>query len=295
MNNPYKIEGPALISFSGGRTSGYMLRQIMDAHSGTLPDDIHVVFANTGKEMPETLDFVQECSDRWNVPVVWLEWRDAPAPKKGEVDQRFEIVNHNSAARNGEPFKALIDKREYLPNPISRICTADLKVKTMQRFMKSTYPEAKTKDGWGNVVGLRYDEMHRVSRLHGDNDLRMGCECHYTPLADAKVTKLTVKDYWDAAEFDLRLENVNGVTPLGNCDLCYLKGASTIAGIIRDRPELAEWWAEAEAEARASKPGGAMFRKDRPSYRRMIEASHSQGDLLADMPDDNTIPCMCTD
>ena len=52
MINPYKIEGPALISFSGGRTSGFMLHNIIQAHGGKLPDDIHVVFANTGKEAP---------------------------------------------------------------------------------------------------------------------------------------------------------------------------------------------------------------------------------------------------
>ncbi len=64
-NNPYQIEGPAIISFSGGRTSGMMLRKILDAHGGTLPPDVRVLFANTGKEMLETLDFVRECSDRW--------------------------------------------------------------------------------------------------------------------------------------------------------------------------------------------------------------------------------------
>jgi len=46
MKNPYKIEGPALISFSGGRTSGYMLYKILEAYDGKLPNDIHVVFAN---------------------------------------------------------------------------------------------------------------------------------------------------------------------------------------------------------------------------------------------------------
>jgi hypothetical protein len=50
VTNPYLITGPALISFSGGRTSAFMLRQILDAHGGTLPDDVVVAFANTGKE-----------------------------------------------------------------------------------------------------------------------------------------------------------------------------------------------------------------------------------------------------
>ena len=49
----YKVDGPALISFSGGRTSGYMLFRILEAYGGSLPDDMHVVFANTGKERPE--------------------------------------------------------------------------------------------------------------------------------------------------------------------------------------------------------------------------------------------------
>jgi 3'-phosphoadenosine 5'-phosphosulfate sulfotransferase (PAPS reductase)/FAD synthetase len=65
--NPYKIEGPAVISFSGGRTSAYMLRKVLDAHEGELPPDVFVVFADTGKERPETLDFVRECSKRWGV------------------------------------------------------------------------------------------------------------------------------------------------------------------------------------------------------------------------------------
>ena len=69
----YRINEPALISFSGGRTSGFMLYHILQAHNGSLPDDVHVAFANTGKEMPETLDFVRDCGDHWGVNINWLE------------------------------------------------------------------------------------------------------------------------------------------------------------------------------------------------------------------------------
>ncbi|MEI7608264.1 MAG: hypothetical protein WCJ64_12885 [Rhodospirillaceae bacterium] len=65
-DDPYRIAGPALVSFSGGRTSAFMLKHILDAHGGVLPADVRVCFANTGREMLETLNFVEECSRRWS-------------------------------------------------------------------------------------------------------------------------------------------------------------------------------------------------------------------------------------
>ena len=68
--NPYTLpDGHVAIAFSGGRTSAYMLHHILEANGG-LPERAVVSFQNTGREMPETLDFVQECGDRWGVRIV---------------------------------------------------------------------------------------------------------------------------------------------------------------------------------------------------------------------------------
>ena len=129
MNSPYTLPGGnVLISFSGGRTSGYMLHKILEAN-GNLPDRVRVAFANTGREMPETLDFVQQCGERWNVKIDWLEYDR----QNGKV--AFKKVNHNSASREGEPFDKLINFRQTLPNVTWRYCTVDMKVKTIRRFL----------------------------------------------------------------------------------------------------------------------------------------------------------------
>lgn len=277
MGDPFKIDGPALISFSGGRTSGYMLWRILQAHGGTLPEDVKVTFANTGKEMPQTLDFVRDCGERWGVEIVWLQYKDAE-----ETKDRWERVTYETAARKGEPFKALCDRKEYLPNPVTRFCTVELKIRVMRDFAKS---HGWTE--WTNIIGLRADEQARVARARVNRDPWDNA----MPLAAAGITKRDVQAFWSKQNFDLRLPNINGTTPAGNCDLCFLKGTSTIMGLIRANPELADWWAEAEADARASKPDGARFRKDRMGYAEMKRAVLSQQNF--DFPDENRIDCFC--
>ena len=75
MANPFEIKEPTCISFSGGRTSAYMLWRVLEAHGGKLPQEAVVCFANTGKEDEATLQFVQDCSTHWNVEIHWIEYR----------------------------------------------------------------------------------------------------------------------------------------------------------------------------------------------------------------------------
>lgn len=44
MTDPFLLPPHSVISFSGGRTSGMLLRRVLDAFGGTLPPDRVVIF-----------------------------------------------------------------------------------------------------------------------------------------------------------------------------------------------------------------------------------------------------------
>ena len=276
MTDVFRIEGPACISFSGGRTSAYMLWRILQSWDGKLPDDVVVCFANTGKEMEETLRFVKRCEEEWNVPIVWLEFRDN--------EEKFAVVNFETASRDGEPFEALVKKRNYLPNPVTRFCTVELKIRAIGKYLKSIGFDGNTEQM--AIIGIRADEQRRLHKIGFDR----------CPLASAGITASDVGAFFATNSFDLELPNINGKTMHGNCDLCFLKGAAQIQSLIAENPERAKWWMgiEALALALASKPSGAVFRKDRPSYKQMYDFAIAQSDWVGNNSDE-TIPCFCGD
>ncbi|MDR9395766.1 MAG: phosphoadenosine phosphosulfate reductase family protein [Roseovarius sp.] len=266
---PYLLpDGNVQIAFSGGRTSAYMLHQILEAN-GDLPEGVVVTFQNTGREMPETLDFVAECGERWGVPIVWLEYLPH--------DPGFEVVGHNSASRNGEPFEALIEKRKFLPNQQARFCTTELKIRTAKKYLRSL-----GWDYWTNCVGIRGDEGSRLKEegvRHGDR------WTIWQPLAHAGVTKHHVALFWRQQSFDLRLPNMRGSTPLGNCDGCFLKSEANIAALAREYPERAAWWERMEARASELTSGsGGTFSK-RYSRADLRDFVARQGDWIFDDED----------
>ena len=283
MNDPFKISEPTCISFSGGRTSAYMLWRVLQAGGGVLPSQAIVCFANTGKEDEATLRFVQDCSERWNVPITWLEYKSAE-----ETADRWQLVDFETASRNGEPFEALIRSRNFLPNPVARFCTVELKVRAIHRYLKTIgWTE------WDSMLGIRADEPRRLAKIGNQDYGKHEEKC--APLGKVGITKEDVGAFWREQPFDLGLPNNNGVTMHGNCDLCFLKGGAQVLSLIAEKPERAIWWAkmEALALALASKPSGAVFRSDRPSYASMLQYSKEQINLFD--PNEEAIACFCGD
>jgi len=276
--NPFLIKGPATISFSGGRTSGYMLRRILN--EGLQPD-VHVLFSNTGKERNETLDFIHEIETHWNVKIFWLEYENKYDGKR--YAHSYREVNYETANRFGGPFAKLIGARKYLPNPVTRFCTQELKIRPMQKWARAHHFEH-----WNNVVGLRADEPRRVANMRAKNSLGKERYDVVMPLADANVTKPEVLAFWKTQPFDLQLQDHEG-----NCDLCFLKGRAKKEQIIADRPSSADWWIEQESRFLDKSGRPATFRINAPSYATMRETARHLP-VLCESPDDLG-DCACTD
>ena len=258
MSDAYRLpDGNVQISFSGGRTSAYMLHQIMEANGG-LPDRCVVSFQNTGKERQETLDFVAEVGQRWGVGIVWLEYR-AEKPL-------FEVVGYQGASRNGEPFEALIRKKQGLPNQFQSWCSPELKTLTVKRYLVS-----KGWKKWHSAIGFRADEHHREP--YPDNRITA-----WLPLRAAGASKHDVALFWRRQPFDLRLPLVRGKTVGGNCDYCFKKSEAVIAAGLRDEPILAGWWLDLEALT------GRSFSK-RYTRAELLRFVQRQGDWIFDSED----------
>jgi hypothetical protein len=218
-----------LLSYSGGRTSAFMTKYMLDNCADEY-DDIRVVFANTGQESPETLDFVHECDKRFGFNVVWVE---AEVNHKKRVGTKHKIVSYETASRRGEPFEDVI-KKYGIPNKAFPHCTRELKLRPITSYLRSI--------GWGKgsydtAIGIRADEIDRVSS-------RMAQERIVYPLIERiKTVKQDIDDWWGLQEFNLYLPEHRG-----NCMWCWKKSLRKLLTLAVEDPSMFEFPARMEAE-----------------------------------------------
>jgi hypothetical protein len=212
------------ISFSGGRTSAYMTKWMIE----NLKDKYEMIicFANTGKEREETLEFVDKCDKKFGFNVVWIEsikdnnYIETPS---------FKIVDFKTASRNGEPFEWLISNGGIV-NQNRPKCTNILKTIPLDKYTKSI--------GWKKyytALGIRTDEPKRLNREKAKKE-------RLIYFADVlNVTKSDVNLFWSKQSFDLNLKSYEG-----NCDLCFKKGLRKLMTILKENPQFGKWWKDME-------------------------------------------------
>jgi hypothetical protein len=218
-----------LVSFSGGRTSAYMTKIILDSYKNKY--EIVVVFANTGKEREETLSFVHMCDQYFEFNTVWVE--SVINPEYGE-GTTHNIVTYETASRNGEPYEKMI-KKYGLPNVKFPHCTRELKTAPIHHYIKKEL-------GWIDyytAIGIRADEIDRINEKKSQQK-------YIYPLVEMNITKKDVLSFWDKQSFNLQLKEHEG-----NCNKCFKKSLRKLLTIEveeRERGEVDNWWNTMESK-----------------------------------------------
>lgn len=208
------------ISFSGGRTSAYMLLHCLKymPHRETV-----ITFANTGCEHPATLDFIHRMDQRIGGRVVWLE-ADIASPDCVGVGHR--IVTYETASRNGEPFERAIAKYGIC-GPTHPHCTARLKTEVMEHYLRSIgWPTGIKSRTHETAIGIRCDEMDRMNERAAEFGF-------IYPLVEARITKDMVRDFWSKQPFDLKIAGDH----YGNCVWCWKKSMRKLMTVAKQCPE----------------------------------------------------------
>lgn len=223
------------VSFSGGRTSAYMTKLLLDNLSDKY--DFIVTFANTGLEHPKTLEFINNCDTVFGFNTVWLEAvvhhdkRSAPTHK---------IVTFDTASRKGKPFEEVI-KKYGIPNRKFPGCTRDLKLAPIKSYLKSlNIDEHKIR----TALGIRTDEKRRVNPK-----VAQARTLEY-PLIDVWPSdKQDVLDWWEDQPFDLGIDEFEG-----NCLGCWKKSLKKHFMQIERDPSVYDFHKRMEAEHRFTGP-----------------------------------------
>lgn len=258
MKTPYHI------SFSGGRTSGYMTKLLLDNWSDKY--EFIVTFANTGLEHPKTLEFINNCDKCFNFNTVWLEAvvhdsRKAPTHK---------IVTYQTASINGEPFEAVI-KKYGIPNSKFPGCTRDLKLNPIKSYLASI---GLKEHEVPTAIGIRKDELRRVNK----KTMRERT-LHYPLINTWPSDKQDVLDWWAEQPFDLEIDEFEG-----NCRGCWKKSLKKHFQQIARDPSAYDFHFRMEAEHLYTGPQKGhrhFFRGDTSTKKlfQMYEECHGSGSI----------------
>jgi hypothetical protein len=126
-----------ILSLSGGKDSTALAIYMRNRVSG-----MEYVFCDTGKELPETYQYLDRLEAYLGTPIVTLK--------------------HDTLMRDGDAFEDLLQiKRNYLPSPQMRWCTQELKIRPFERYVGD--------DPVVNYIGIRADENRKGYITHKPN------------------------------------------------------------------------------------------------------------------------------
>lgn len=198
-------------SFSGGRSSAYMVYLLMQLHP-----DTDFIFMDTGAEHPKTYEFIKNIVKFWGIELTCL--RVVVNPELGQANS-YRVIELDELKQDLQPFRDVCYKYGT-PYVFGAFCTRTMKLEPFTRYSNDKYG----KGNYQTWLGIRADEPKRLKPKLGYNYL--------ANISD--FDKQDVINWWKTQPFDLEIPE-----HLGNCVFCVKKGNNKIALATRDEPEMA--------------------------------------------------------
>lgn len=201
-----------IVSFSGGRTSAYLLNLFKDDKNAVF------IFCDTGAEHPNTYKFIKQCVKHFDIDLICL--KTVVNPQKG-VGVRYRVVNIDSIGWDLSMF-ADISKKYGAPfNPGGTHCTQHLKTIPFYKYCDDNFG----KDNYITWLGIRIDEIRRLKPKKGVKYLA----------EISQMDKNGILGFWRDMPFNLDLDEW-----LGNCVFCIKKPVNRVALATLSEPKLAK-------------------------------------------------------
>ena len=312
---PYSSDNP-----DGYRCNGEPFEEML-SWAGYVPNQFRRICTHSLKLETTRLFLLDWFFSRDRIPHLghWKEYSEI------DID---ELYRRHVRAGGSVPRDIYLRKKEYVLNKCSLSRSEQrygdfTEAPVSGRGPKSRDPGTQE---YISFIGLRGDEQARVRRTKSraeidGNDGRAVRERIYMPLADMRISKSDVLNFWKAQKhWDLALPDSGHMS---NCVYCFLKGRRTLgkvhAFMNKDgaepsdatEPSKISWWVNLEkkygrdlkAERRVSTDNGKSSNyvgffgtNSKYDYSTVVE-KHSD-DSLDDMglfDDAGMLPCNCTD
>lgn len=203
-----------IVSFSGGRTSAYLVIESIEQFG---PDNVDVVCMDTGAEHPGTYEFIRKfdeyIKEKYGVEITYLRTDfDTPLGK----GNGYHVVGIDGIGPDLKPFSEMMAKYGT-PYIGGMFCTDRMKLVPFTKYCQEKYG----KGSYETWLGIRADEPNRLSKKKGIRYL--------AEISDFE--KQDVIDFWKEMPFDLEIEEWNG-----NCVFCPKKSNLKLAAAQRDNP-----------------------------------------------------------
>lgn len=142
-----------VVSFSGGRTSAYLVH-LMEQKRKVDGLDVSYIFMDTGAEHQKTYEFVRNVSKHFGVEITCLRVDVNPELGKGNS---YKVVSIDDICQDLQPWKDMI-KKYGVPYYGGAFCTDRMKLGPFTKYCNDNFG----KSGYTTLLGIRFDEPNRI-------------------------------------------------------------------------------------------------------------------------------------